>query len=116
MVAAGTGGTVAMAPTTAQVQAIANANCISCHSGATPPRGLNLTDVRVPIGVPSVDCPTKMRIASGDSMHSYLVDKIRGAAQDGGCFAGLRMPRNLPPLSDSDIALIAAWIDAGTPQ
>ena len=65
--------------------------------------------------MPSVDCPTKSRITPGDALHSYMVDKIMGAAQDGGCFAGQRMPRGLPPLGASDIALIAAWINAGTP-
>jgi phospholipase C len=111
----GMGGTGGGAPTTAQVQAILNTNCISCHSGASPPRGLDWTNVRASIGVPSVECTAKMRIASGDSAHSYIVDKVEGAAQDGGCFSGSRMPLGGAPLAASDIALIAAWIDAGTP-
>src|SRR5581483_3420721 len=111
----GTGGAVGGTPTTAQVQAILNANCTVCHNSPSSPRGLSWLDVRAQIGVASVDCPAKNRITSGDSLHSYMVDKIRGAAQDAGCFAGQRMPRGAPPLADTDIALIAAWIDAGTP-
>jgi len=112
---AGAGGSGGGAPTTAAVQAILNTNCTVCHAGATPPAGLDWTNVRAQIGVPSSQCATKNRITSGDSVHSYMVDKIMGAAQDGGCFTGQRMPRGAPPLAASDIALIAAWIDAGTP-
>jgi hypothetical protein len=107
--------TVMCTPTAADVQSILNANCISCHSGATPPRGLSLVDVRPVVGASAVECPLKLRIAPGDAAHSYLVDKIGGAAQDGGCFSGRQMPLNKPPLAASDIALITAWISAGTP-
>ena len=44
----------------------------------------------------------------GDSAGSYLIAKLLG--QEGIC--GVRMPRNLPPLPDEEIATIAAWIDA----
>jgi phospholipase C len=112
--AGGAGGTSG-APTTSQVQAILNTNCISCHSGPTPPRGLDWTNVRAQIGVPSVECSAKNRITSGSSATSYVIDKIEGAAQDAGCFSGSRMPLGGAPLSASDIALFASWIDAGTP-
>jgi acid phosphatase len=109
----GTGG--GGGPTQAQVQAVLDGHCISCHSGATPPRGLDWTNVRAAIGVPAVECAAKLRIASGDSAHSYAIDKVKGAAQDGGCFSGNRMPAGGAALSADDIALVAAWIDAGTP-
>jgi phospholipase C len=109
------GGTGGAAVSTAQVQAILNANCVSCHSGSNPPRGLDWTNVRAQIGVPSVECATKMRIAPNGAVRSYLIDKVMGVAQDGGCFSGQRMPSGGPPLANSDIALIAAWIDSGTP-
>jgi hypothetical protein len=80
-----------------------------------PPRGLDWTNVRAQIGVPSVECSTKMRIALNGAVHSYMIDKLMGVAQDGGCFSGQRMPSGGPPLSNSDLALIAAGIDAGTP-
>ena len=112
----GTGGAMATGPTTADVQAILDANCIGCHSGPTPPRGLDWTSVRAQIGVPAGECATKMRIASGDAAHSYMVDKVLGAAQDAGCFAGVRMPAGGQPLDASDIATIVSWINNGTPQ
>ena len=107
--------TVTCTPSTADVQSIVNANCTSCHSGLTPPRGLSLVDVRAAIGVSAVECALKRRILSGSATQSYLVDKILGAAQDGGCFSGRQMPIGKPPLSLADIALISSWINAGTP-
>jgi len=107
--------TVTCTPSAADVQTILNTNCVSCHSGPTPPRGLSWVDVRAIVGTSAVECPQKLRIAPGDAAHSYLIDKIQGAAQDGGCFSGRQMPLNKPPLATSDIALIASWINAGTP-
>src|SRR5207248_3827587 len=57
--ATGTGGAMATGPTTADVQAILNTNCIGCHSGPTPPRGLDWTSVRAQIGVPAGECAMK---------------------------------------------------------
>jgi len=105
--------TVTCTPTVAEVQSIINANCTSCHSGPTPARGLSLVDIKTSIGVPAAGCSAKLRIAPGQSAHSYIVDKIKGAAQDGGCFSGRQMPLNRPALAASDIAIISAWIDAG---
>jgi pectin methylesterase-like acyl-CoA thioesterase len=101
-------------PPSSAVQAILNTNCTSCHSGANPPQGLSLTDVTTVVGTAARECTAKLRIAAGDSLHSYLVDKVLGASQaPGGCFAGLRMPRGGPALASTDIATIAAWIDGG---
>ncbi|MEP7052641.1 MAG: hypothetical protein ABJB12_19895 [Pseudomonadota bacterium] len=47
---------------------------------------------------------------------TYLVDKIMGAAEDGGCFSAKQMPLGEPPLAATDLALLASWINAGTPQ
>jgi hypothetical protein len=75
---------------------------------------LSLVNVAAVVGTSSVDCPTKLRIQAGSSTTSYLVDKIRGASQtSGGCFMGLRMPRNQDPLTAEEINTIASWIDAG---
>ncbi|HET7543908.1 MAG TPA: hypothetical protein VFK05_28750 [Polyangiaceae bacterium] len=104
---------VTCTPTAADVQSIIDANCVSCHSGAKPARGLDLVDIRTAVNVPAGGCPAKLRIAPGQAAHSYLVDKLLGAAQDGGCFSGKQMPLNKTPLSESDIAIIRAWIDAG---
>ena len=107
---------MATGPTTADVQAILNANCTICHAGPGAPRGLDWTNVRASIGVAASECAMKLRIASGDAAHSYVVDKVMGAAQDGGCFTGVRMPAGGPPLAASDIATIVSWINNGTPQ
>jgi hypothetical protein len=107
--------TVTCTATAAQVQAVMDANCTSCHSGANPPRGLSLVDVRTAVGVPASGCAQKLRIDSGSATQSYLVDKILGAAQDGGCFSGKQMPLGQPALAATDIATITNWIDAGTP-
>ena len=112
---AGTGNPDAAIPTQAAVQAILNANCTGCHSGAAPPQGLSLVDVRAVVGVLAAECTAKRRILSGSAAQSYLVDKLLGAAQDGACFAGVRMPRNAPALAASDIAIITGWINGGTP-
>jgi hypothetical protein len=105
--------TVTCTPTVAEVQSIIDANCVGCHSGPTPSRGLSLVDIKTSIGVAAAGCATKLRIAPGQSAHSYIVDKIKGAAQDGACFSGRQMPLNRPALASSDIATISAWIDAG---
>ena len=105
--------TITCTPTAADVQSIIDANCVSCHSAARPARGLDLTDIRSSVGVASGGCTAKLRIAPGHAAQSYIVDKIVGAAQDGGCFSGKQMPLNKPALAPSDIAIISAWIDAG---
>ncbi|MEI9942543.1 MAG: hypothetical protein WDO69_35460 [Pseudomonadota bacterium] len=107
--------TVTCSVTAAQVQAILNTNCTSCHSGPNPSRGLSLVDVKTAVGVPAAGCTQKLRIFSGSSAQSYLVDKLLGAAQDGGCFSGKQMPLNRPPLAAADLATITSWINAGTP-
>jgi hypothetical protein len=110
-----TTATVSCTASAAQVQAVLDANCTVCHSGANPPRGLSLVDVHAVVGAPAVGCAQKLRIASGASAQSYLVDKILGAAQDGGCFSGKQMPLGKPALSAADITTIKSWIDSGTP-
>jgi len=105
--------TITCTPTAANVQSIINANCISCHAPPHPARSLDLTDIRTSVNVASGGCAAKLRIAPGQAAHSYIVDKLLGAAQDGGCFSGKQMPLNKPALAPSDIATISAWIDAG---
>jgi hypothetical protein len=107
--------TVTCTPTATQVQAILDANCTSCHSGPAPARGLSLVDVKAVVGVPAAGCTQKLRIASGSAAHSYLVDKLLGAAQDGACFSGKQMPLGKAALAASDVAVITSWINAGTP-
>jgi hypothetical protein len=102
------------------VQTILNAHCIGCHTGPSSnnvgdlPAGLDLNNVLAVVGTASLQCTAKVRIVANSASTSYLVDKIMGASQtSGGCFAGVRMPRNLPPLSTADMNTIIGWINAG---
>jgi hypothetical protein len=100
--------------TSAQVQAILNNNCISCHSGATPPAGLDWTNVNAIVGTASTECTTSLRITAGNSASSYVIDKLQGQAQiSGGCFSGQRMPFGQPQLNPTDINTFISWINAG---
>jgi hypothetical protein len=107
--------TITCTPTSANVQSIVDANCVSCHSGPSPARGLSLVDIKTVVGVSAAGCPLKLRIAPGSAAKSYLVDKLMGAAQDGACFSGKQMPLGKAPLAASDIAVISSWINAGAP-
>jgi hypothetical protein len=99
-----------------QAQAVVNANCISCHSGASAAAGLDLTDLTSVVGAASTES-SKPIIAAGDPTNSYLVDKIEGITQTvgtgvsaGSLAAGSRMPNALPQLNPSDINIILGWI------
>ncbi len=76
-----------------------------CRSSTSKPRS----------GVAAAGCAQKLRIVSGNAAQSYLVDKLLGAAQDGGCFSGRQMPLGRPALAAADLATITNWINAGTP-
>jgi hypothetical protein len=103
--------------TCAQVQDVLNTRCVTCHSGANPPKGLVLTDVSAIVGTQSVECSTKLRIDPGSAKNSYLVDKLRGASQAPcGCFSGQRMPLDADPLEDTELAAVVGWINAGARQ
>jgi hypothetical protein len=100
------------------VQQIVSSTCLSCHNGNIPPNvPPDLNNIQNLIGTLSSQCPTKPMInaVTGGSATSYLVDKILGGPQDGGCFVGTRMPAGQPQLSPSDIAVFTSWINAGAP-
>ena len=96
---------------TTQIQPIFTANCISCHFGATAPQELKLdaqNSFANLVNVNSNEVPSLKRVKPSDPDNSYLVQKIEGTAA-----VGLRMPRNLPPLSAAQISLIRQWIVEG---
>jgi mono/diheme cytochrome c family protein len=96
-----------------EVQALFNARCTSCHSGAGASAGMSLAAdfTTKTVGVASTQLASMKRITAGDKEASYLFHKIRGTHLDVGG-AGLRMPRSGPPyLSDSDVDRIGAFID-----
>jgi hypothetical protein len=110
------------------IQPIFDANCIRCHSGATAPLGLDLSE-GVSFGnlvnQPSLEFQSHMRVNPGDSRTpcetglgsgdgSEIVEKISGCPDTPGVpsFGGL-MPLGGPFLSAEEIDLIIEWIDAG---
>jgi hypothetical protein len=96
-----------------QVQAIFTTQCAPCHiSGSSGGLSLATSVVSyanlVGTGSSAVACVDRTRVVPGAAEASYLVHKLRGAAD----ICGVQMPRNRPPLAEPDIATIAAWIDA----
>jgi len=87
--------------------------CTACHAGAAAPLGLRLdagNSYALLVNVPSVEAPAILRVTPGDPDNSYLVQKIEGSAS-----VGARMPLGGPPLPQSSIDLVRAWIAEGAP-
>jgi hypothetical protein len=109
------GGVVPLGPTFDAIQAnIFTPVCEQCHSGATAPAGLRLdapNAYTLLVGVPSRQQPGLLRVEAGDPENSYLIQKLEGRAA-----TGERMPAGLPPLPQSSIDVIRAWIAAGAQQ
>jgi mono/diheme cytochrome c family protein len=93
-------------PVWADVAAILNDRCIMCHQGEYAPLGLQLDSYANALAG-SENGPV---LIAGDAGGSALVLRIMGEIEP-------RMPMDGPPwLSDEQIALIAAWVDAGMPE
>src|SRR5487761_854495 len=80
------------------IQPIFNQNCVDCHSGSSASAGLQLDSAQ---GVLAGGASGKA-IVPGNSKESLLVQKITEKSMPPG-----------GPLSDQQIALIAAWVDQG---
>jgi len=95
----------------AEVQAIFDARCSPCHTSGSS-GGLHLSPASasfanlVNVGSSSAACAGRTRVVPGDTTGSYLLAKLHGDAD----ICGVRMPRNLPPLPDEEVATIADWI------
>jgi uncharacterized protein (TIGR03118 family) len=93
--------------------------CSGCHSGigTTLPGVQNLTAGHTfasIVGVPSIEQPALLRIKPNDPTHSYLLQKIEGAAG----ITGSRMPFGCgstadPCLDQATIDLVKTWISQG---
>ena len=94
-----------------EVQAIFDARCSPCHTSGSS-GGLHLSPASasfanlVNVGSSSASCSGRTRVIPGDPANSYLMAKLHGDA--GIC--GVRMPRNLPPLPDEELATLEGWI------
>ena len=112
------------AATLAAIRAeIFNGTCAlgSCHASPTLAAKLDLLDNGVcHLLVSHTSClfPTKFLVLPGKPEASFLLDKLRGMALDGtpdpSCATtNQQMPFGLPPLPDSKISQIEAWIKEG---
>lgn len=102
------------APTLSLLQAdIFSPSCAvsGCHTGASPPQGLNLSAGQTfanVVDVPANEVPSLDRVEPGDPDASYLVRKVEGTASVGG-----QMPLGGAPLSNAQMQAIRDWITAG---
>ncbi len=98
-------GPAAAQITYADLAPILQARCVMCHSGASAAAGLKL-DTLEGLLAGSARGPV-VRAGAGEA--SELVRRLRGTSQP-------RMPMTGPPfLTDAQIALFVAWIEAGMP-
>jgi hypothetical protein len=81
------------------------ARCGSCHGGEKPQGGLRVAS-RAALLRGGQSGPA---IVPGDSRASLLLQRVTG-------FAAPVMPFGAEPLSDRQIELLRAWIDAGAPE
>ena len=103
--------------TLSRVQPIFTGNCTfsGCHAGSSPAQGMSLVAGQAfsnVVNVPAIELPTMNRVTPNQPDNSYLVHKVQDTHVDVGGSGG-RMPLNRSPLSQSDIDLIRAWIQAG---
>ncbi|MDH4197146.1 MAG: hypothetical protein OEW05_07055 [Candidatus Aminicenantes bacterium] len=83
-------------------------NCIRCHKGKFPPRGLNLEAANLPgtiVGVPSAERPELRLVDPGRPESSYLLKKVTAAPD----IEGKSMPPG-KPLDPADVGLIREWV------
>lgn len=108
-------GTVDFVPV--NVQNVFTAECAKsgCHAGSAPQANQNLSESTAYeniVNIQSVEAPSKMRIAPGDTSNSYLFEKITSNSPT----VGVRMPADGPPyLSEAQIDTIRIWILNGAP-
>ncbi len=101
------------------VQPIFSGYCLfsGCHAGSSPEEGMSLGEGQTfsqVVNVAARQLPSINRVTPNQPDNSYLVHKVQGTHLDvdvGG--SGSRMPLGRSPLSQSDIDLIRAWIQAG---
>ncbi|HVR61525.1 MAG TPA: PKD domain-containing protein [Polyangia bacterium] len=93
------------------VQGLFAARCSPCHLPGTS-GGLHLDPATASYAnlvgqhAAGAGCMSQVRVVPGDPAGSYIIAKLRGLP--GIC--GMRMPRGLPPLVESDINVIENWI------
>jgi hypothetical protein len=99
------------APTSADAQAVVDANCTPCHFDGNDAAGMSLEDITAIVGTAS-SAPELDLIEPSSAADSYLWHKVSGTHESVGG-SGDRMPAGRGPLSSADIDTLAGWIDAG---
>jgi len=99
------------------VQPIFTGNCAftGCHAGSSPEEGMSLGEGQTfsnVVNVAARQLLTMNRVTPNQPDNSYLVHKVQGTHLAAGG-SGSQMPLDRSPLSQSDIDLIRAWIQAG---
>jgi hypothetical protein len=110
----------AIEPTLASIQpGVFDVSCTAspCHDADLPAESLDLSTLAQSemslVGVNSVQVPASLRVASGDSSASYLMNKLLGVDI---ALGTTRMPQLAPEgLCQSKIDVIREWIDLGAP-
>ena len=99
------------------VQPIFTSNCAlsGCHAGTNPQEGMNLSAGQTfanVVNVQAMELSTMNRVTPDEPDNSYLVHKVQGTHLNVGG-SGNQMPLGRSPLTQTDIDLIRAWIEAG---
>lgn len=107
---------VVIGPTLDQIQAVVfTPSCatVGCHtgpSGGVLPSGMDLSDADASflalVGIASIQDPVTLRVAAGDPVNSYLIQKLEGNAG----FGAVMPPPPRQPLDPAVIAEIRQWI------
>jgi len=97
---------------TDEVQNLISMRCSPCHTtgasgGLKMDTPTNTYANLVGKPVLGAACTDRTRVIPGDAANSYIVSKLRGAP--GIC--GVQMPRGRPPLPETEINTIEAWIN-----
>jgi hypothetical protein len=107
------------AVTFAAVDAILQRSCATygCHAGPELNTGLDLSSAQAYaslVNAPSAQATGVDRVEPGDAANSYLIAKLAGTQESLGG-SGDRMPSPFG-LSQDELDLISAWVDAGAPE
>jgi mono/diheme cytochrome c family protein len=89
---------------TAEALRLLEARCLACHGGKRTRGGFDLSDRAALLR----GGESGLAVLPGDAKKSRLYRMVSHAQKPA-------MPRGADKLSDADIALLAAWIDAGAP-
>jgi hypothetical protein len=97
----------------ADVEAIISQRCSPCHTerasgGLAMPSAAQAYANLVGVGSHAAACSTRTLVVPGDPASSYIIAKLRGTT--GIC--GAQMPRNAPPLPETEIQTIETWIQS----